>query len=793
MSKKTNLECAKPKSDRCLPILFAVAFCISSGASAVQYVASEKPASLAGGDITFKYDASDNITELRMRSDLNETLTLTGDTLNLAANAKIIVGQNTNIIENTISNAGALGFGITNLTHNAIKYSYTSADHKDSGLPTNSYETLFSGVRLADLSPVSAVGANTIQGNVMQPYFVWRGEDTMLVEFHCTNGQYVSACHVELKQDGDDVVGKTIAAGYINLKNALPYYGYGICTNISPRIEADVKTYTIGAPDAPGDKYCYNVRKLVFGPRREEYVYNGDLLHNSRDTVVARNTSLDDMEFVYAVCGYNRTIRALPHSTLYPHHVKLTGDVLSAQFHTLDGGITKCVKVELRQSGADVVARVAYAKYVRDQAEDYDFDEPNENYHNYAVATMDNWSEGNSNIYGVDFLALRRKSRSRLVLPVSGSVSCTGNRYGSGVEVTFEATGGSATVGFPGGSATNPKNSMTDSAYVFKGTSASPLTVNLDCRNALPYGATEIYGNTGFYINVSPGNSYGLSGGNSVITAHPGSTIYQKGGLVFIQSGQKVVLDAATLYVQYNQDTDLTYANDVTLANGARIIPTGKAIQAGYNPNTAWKITGEGAVTNEASIRLVAGGTTATGAYRALTIDVEDTVEGAAADFVQRGDIYNFDNYPNTSIIKTGAGTMLMNGTILYTQAPTHVVEGALVLNKSGAAVGEASFSLEGGTLGLAAGTSNAVSGVALTEPSALRVGAGATFAMDTLDVPDGTTLAIEYDGDVDGAGVRVVAQLDGETLSRIRLNGKRAAQSSNGYLHRRGFVFVVK
>ena len=59
--------------------------------------------------------------------------------------------------------------------------------------------------------------------------------------------------------------------------------------------------------------------------------------------------------------------------------------------------------------------------------------------------------------------------------------------------------------------------------------------------------------------------------------------------------------------------------------------------------------------------------------------------------------------------------------------------------------------------------------------------------------VSTGTTLAIEYDGDVDGAGVRVLAQLDGETLSRIRLNGKRAAQSSNGYLHRRGFVFVVK
>ena len=551
-----------------------------------------------------------------------------------------------------------------------------------------------------------------------------------------------------------------------------------------------MQTYNVGAPDAPGGRYCYNVKTLVFGPRREEYVYNGDLLHNSRDTVVARNTSLDDMEFVYAVCGYNRTIRALPHRSLYPHHVKLTGDVLSAQFHTLDGSYTKCVKVELRQSGEDVVARVAYAKYA-DQAEDYDFDEPNENYHNYTVATMDNWSAGNSNIYGVDFLVLRRKSRSRLVLPVSGSVSYTGNRYGSGVEVTFEATGGAATIDFPGGQ--TPKNSMTDSAYVFKGTAESPLAVTINSRNALPYGATEIFGNTGFYINYSPGNDYGLSGGNSVITAHPGSTIYQKGGLVFIQSGQKVVLDAATLYVQYNQDTDLTYANDVTLANGARIIPTGKAIQAGYNPNTAWKITGEGAVTNEANIRLVAGSPTATGAYRALTIDVEDTVEGDAADFVQEGDVFNFDNYPNTSIIKTGAGTMLMNGTILYTQAPTHVVEGALVLNKSGAAVSDASFSLEGGTLGLAAGTANTVSGVALTEPSALRVGAGATFAMGTLDVPDGTTLAIEYDGDVDGAGVRVLVQLDGETLSRIRLNGKRAAQSSNGYLHRRGFVFVVK
>ncbi len=76
---------------------------------------------------------------------------------------------------------------------------------------------------------------------------------------------------------------------------------------------------------------------------------------------------------------------------------------------------------------------------------------------------------------------------------------------------------------------------------------------------------------------------------------------------------------------------------------------------------------------------------------------------------------------------------------------------------------------------------------------SASNRSAGATFAMGTLDVPDGTTLAIEYDGDVDGAGVRGVAQLDDETLSRIRLNGKRAVQSRDGYLHRRGFVVLIK
>jgi len=80
-----------------------------------------------------------------------------------------------------------------------------------------------------------------------------------------------------------------------------------------------------------------------------------------------------------------------------------------------------------------------------------------------------------------------------------------------------------------------------------------------------------------------------------------------------------------------------------------------------------------------------------------------------------------------------------------------------------------------------------------VTADSALSVGAGATLTLANLTVAEGKMLTVEYAGDIDNKGVKVSAVLDSATLSRIRLNGKRARQSSDGYLCRGGFMVIVR
>ena len=175
---------------------------------------------------------------------------------------------------------------------------------------------------------------------------------------------------------------------------------------------------------------------------------------------------------------------------------------------------------------------------------------------------------------------------------------------------------------------------------------------------------------------------------------------------------------------------------------------------------------------------------------RWLTIAVADTVAGEGSDFIVSGDIATADRrYPYTSFVKTGVGTMRMDGSMVtLTNLPVRIVEGTLAITTSNAIdADKGKFSLEGGTLSFAAGTANTVSDVTLTETSAISVGAGAALTMKSLTVPDGAMLAIT--GDVLNGNVKVTTAPDDATLSRIRLNGKRVARSADGRLHTRGFI----
>ena len=124
---------------------------------------------------------------------------------------------------------------------------------------------------------------------------------------------------------------------------------------------------------------------------------------------------------------------------------------------------------------------------------------------------------------------------------------------------------------------------------------------------------------------------------------------------------------------------------------------------------------------------------------------------------------------------------------------PIQLREGTLLLNRAeGSIAAGKDISLQGGTLALAAGTSNNVASVTLTASSAMTFGDGASFSCASLTIPDGSKLNLT--GDLKHTGLRVTTALPRETLRRIRFNGARATQDADGYICiGRGFTVIVK
>jgi len=139
----------------------------SSPSWAAEYVAdaANPPTSLADGKIAFEYDGAGKITELRMTPGAGEMLALSGDALDFAAGARLMPGQNgISCISNAIACAGTLQIGMTNMSYSGSLLSKTE------------YTTMFTNVRLADISPVSSdmKGVSSTGQKIYYPYHVTR-------------------------------------------------------------------------------------------------------------------------------------------------------------------------------------------------------------------------------------------------------------------------------------------------------------------------------------------------------------------------------------------------------------------------------------------------------------------------------------------------------------------------------------------------------------------------------------------------------------------------------------------
>lgn len=176
--------------------------------------------------------------------------------------------------------------------------------------------------------------------------------------------------------------------------------------------------------------------------------------------------------------------------------------------------------------------------------------------------------------------------------------------------------------------------------------------------------------------------------------------------------------------------------------------------------------------------------------YLGIAFDVGET--GDDADLIQNGNIMQHKDYPNGGLVKKGAGTLLLNGKITYTTAPTKLVEGELRLGASGVMTAAQNLEVSGGTVSLTDGTVNAMGDVTFAADSKIAFGKGAKLDFRSLTLAEGVKLAVVSDDRF--GGFSVVRRLTGEELARLMVNGCRAFQSATGKIReKRGSVIYLR
>jgi hypothetical protein len=166
--------------------------------------------------------------------------------------------------------------------------------------------------------------------------------------------------------------------------------------------------------------------------------YDGEPLSAKVEKKVFENMRLDDWEprgCIYYNKEYPDLISSI-HGTGYPFHIVRGEGTLSAQFQCKDDGYTKSVKVDFRQVGEDVWAKITHARYIRGYQYYGENLDTLEGSSPYSVA-IDNAHEGRG--YSVDYFDFKRvfeKYGSEVV--VKDAVSSGGAiTNGFGVNLVF--------------------------------------------------------------------------------------------------------------------------------------------------------------------------------------------------------------------------------------------------------------------------------------------------------------------------------------------------------------------
>ena len=736
--------------------------------------------SLADGKVAFEYDGSGNITRLTMTPGADEKLILTGDELSFAAGAQIafsVSGGGTNVIANPFTTAGALEFaGPTNMTWGGGNY-----------LPMgDTYVTLFENVRLDDIVPIAGYGRtgnNTpTQSEEFEyaPFFIDRDEDSGTMRFELRNSIRERCVFVEFAQDGDNIKGRVLESCLVaDLDDETRAFTYNNDGSI---------TFTSKATNTGDKRYTYQQQKwLTVGPRygnaKLTFVVpcmtnmtwgGGDYLPMDTYVTLFENVRLDDIVPIesYGMNGSSAPTYGADSNKYTPYFIVRDSDTMRFELRNSTNG--RFVFVELAQEGDNIKGRVLLSGRPNTGAT-VNLDEPIFTYNSDGSATAVTAVNTTYKSYQYEKQKWLTIGARKVVLPAIS---------GSGAEVTFDSNAfgdavGEFTSDYPATVNATGANTMVG-AFIVKGDDAHPIVYDVAVKYAMPE-TIDCYGNATLNFSASGSYNDGVSQNTETITMHEGTTIATAGAYPFHYNSGDVVLDGAAL----SHTTGDAYLNYLTFSNASAVNMTGGSIRAGYTASDPmWTVTGTGKSTYTGPLHFMAQGSGDNGTEKYLTIAVADTVEGEGTDFLLTGDITADLSRKNASFIKTGAGTMEVDGTIYTTNRAVRVEEGTLLLGRSNATAADVDFSLQGGTLAFAEGTANTVDAVELTADSGISVASGALLTMADLTIADGKVLNIVGDGKV-----RVLSALDTATRSRIRLNGRRVSQGSTGYLYIGGLI----
>ena len=790
-------------------VIAVSAFAVSAYGAVTWSVTDGVGTASGGGELSFVDSLSLDSLSLAA-TDGTIALSGPGITFNGASPSVSLSGNN--ILNLPITATGALSFLLDEAAIDKRTY--------DSDCLQKTDVLLFTNTDLSQFNVFGAIGVGKFlpSGFAFRPFHPKYDSGTLFVQMQGIDGAYTKCVKVRLTQSGQNVLGCIIYARYskaadygIDFDNE-PYTasiavatsadkeGYGICSitlaHIDPMSVTVLNPISAGSLtfDAGGDftadgqgvlddggSVAYpvtidgtltitNARNIAFantlsgagtlnlagcGPMKtsSSEITHGETM-SSAWRVVAEGSLLQALTNVYVNAFSGTAMKSTPGSWI--KHFRDSGSgTMVGQCIQLDSPWIKCVYLEFRQTGTNLESRIKECWYTTStsQSTDIDFDtlqvtssaSPGVGYRK-SIGISNSPSEGG---YGIGSFTMYFNAQDEF----SGKdIACT----------SFEA-----------------ESAMAANATIYQ----HGGTVRVSHRDGLPAVLGRYYLSAGGKLILEATNcaiDHGTSRGKTKIWATEGSIVYADRNSVIDRDNQELILDASTLslHASYN-----TYVNKLTLANGSRVVD--KAPLITYSVNAQWNVKG----TSPSFVKK--GLTLASVSGHVCTFNVEDVTGDGGVDLLVDGELKTYDSNHHTNVYfrKTGAGTMSLSSPVrLYT--PIRIDEGMIQLNSSGMLSGTypaVRIQLGGGGLSAAAGTSNIVSTLTVTNNSTIAVASGATLAFaDSSDAIWTPGMKLDVTGDVGGASVRFgtsSAALTPEQQRMLYVNGERAMLDRNGYV----------